>query len=274
MNEEEQTIAPSQAETESAEPVEAEQTSTPDVGESGTQQQEVDTRPAREKYTKEERITHSFKKQFQRQARRHSAELAEKDRQLADLAARLDRLENPEKYREKTRNDFSTDDDYINHLVQQKLDAMLQKSSDEAAQQQARQQELDAQVEEYRDRQQQNIERLYPSESERSAYYSAVKSAIDAGLGKLLDTDPELSQYIMRSEYGPKIMYRLATDRKTVEEMFRSTNPLDRQFKIRELERTLSRTGRKPLGRIGQTSERHDTFDSNRSILDYLAKRG
>lgn len=270
MNEEE--VTPSQVETETAEPVDTEQTQS-DVGESGNSQQ-ADTRPAREKYTKEERITHSFKKQFQRQARRHSAELAEKDRQLNELAARLDRLENPEKYREKTRNDFSTDDDYINHLVQQKLDAMLQKSSDEAAQQQARQQELDAQVEEYRDRQQQNIERLYPSESERSAYYSAVKSAIDAGLGKLLDTDPELSQYIMRSEYGPKIMYRLATDRKTVEELFRSTNQLDRQFKIRELERTLSRTGRKPLGRIGQTSERHDTFDSNRSILDYLAKRG
>nr|DAW67907.1 MAG TPA: scaffold Bacteriophage, scaffolding protein [Caudoviricetes sp.] len=272
MDEEEQNIAPSQAETAPAETVEAEQTATPDVGESGTQQE--DRRPAREKYTKEERITHSFKKQFQRQAKRHSAELAEKDRQLNELAARLDRLENPDKYREKTRNDFSTDDDYINHLVQSKLDAILQKSSEEAEQNRARQQELDSQVEEYRDRQQQNIERLYPSESERSAYYSAVKSAIDAGLGKLLDTDPELSQYIMRSEYGPKIMYRLATDRKTVEELFRSTNGLDRQFKIRELERTLSRTGRKPLGRIGQTSERHDTFDSNRSILDYLAKRG
>ena len=74
-------------------------------------------------HSKEEQMAYSFHKQL-------SKRQAKWDKEKKELLDRLERLENPEKYRTKTRADFGLDkggdDAYINYLVDQKVKTLFE----------------------------------------------------------------------------------------------------------------------------------------------------
>lgn len=194
--------------------------------------------PQRPQYTELEQATYSFKKQLGKQKAKY-------ERQIADMQKaweeRFDKLEHPEKYAPKTRADFETDDDFINHLVDDKVQAILQQK---LAEYQKQEEETKAQTElesKYKTRVTDNVAKLYPDEQMRKEYQSAVDEALKDGLGDVLEQDSDLCQYIMLSPMGPKIMYELATNIQSVDELFgEGVTPIMRQFKIREMESRLA----------------------------------
>lgn len=242
----------------------------------------------RPQYTELEKAQYSFKKQFSKQKAKYERQIAEMQRQWEE---RFDKLEHPEKYAPKTRSDFETDDEFINHLVDEKVQAILAQKLDEYQKQEDEQKKQSEVESQYKSRVTDNVSKLYPDEQSRQVYQEAVDNALKDGLGDVLEQDSELCQYIMLSPLGPKIMYELATNLKSVDELFgEGVTPIMRQFKIREIEAKLAAQPQpvppppaptavqtpKPavVGQPGNSKENptKDIFEDPKALRDFLRR--
>lgn len=239
-------------------------------------------------YTDLEKAQYSFHKQFARQKAKHEQEIAnlraEFDKRLAE---EIDKVKNPSKYAPKTRADFQYDDDYVKYLANEQVNAALEAKIAEYAKQQEeaqRQAQVDA---EYRNMLDQSVKAIYTTPEAEADWRAKVGEGMKAGLGVMIDSDPDLSNYIIFSPVGPKIMYELATNKKTVQDIFTigmtpdgraiTRSPGDRMRKIEELAQRLSvnndRTTvqTKPIGRPGIVKEvKKDIFSDPKALLDMM----
>lgn len=264
-----------------AEGVENSQTETP--AEETAQQTVSEERNVDEKgnpkrtYSKEEQAAYSFRKQLGKQRAKYEDQYSQLQQQYNALLERLDRLENPEKYAPLNRGQFQDDDSYIDALVQQRFDNMWNQKLYEAKQRYSEQAKQDQEVQAYKSRQDGNVKKLFKTPEAEQQYRQAIGTALQNGLGELIDSDKDVAQYIMRSDLGPKILYEFATNPKEVEKMFNEgVTEMDRQFMIRDLENRLRSEITKPampvIGKPGVQAEAKpgSIFDSDDSILNYL----
>ena len=264
-----------------AEGVETSQTETP--AEETAQQTVSEERNVDEKgnpkktYSKEEQAAYSFRKQLGKQRAKYEDQYSQLQQQYNALLERLDRLENPDKYAPLNRGQFQDDDSYIDALVQQRFDNMWNQKLYEAQQRYSEQAKQDQEVQAYKSRQDGNVKKLFKTPEAEQQYRQAIGTALQNGLGELIDSDKDVAQYIMRSDLGPKILYEFATNPKEVEKMFNEgVTEMDRQFMIRDLENRLRSEITKPampvIGKPGVQAEAKpgSIFDSDDSILNYL----
>lgn len=264
-----------------AEGVENSQTETP--AEETAQQTVSEERNVDEKgnpkrtYSKEEQAAYSFRKQLGKQRAKYEDQYSQLQQQYTALLERLDRLENPDKYAPLNRSQFQDDDSYIDALVQQRFDNMWNQKLYEAKQRYSEQAKQDQEVQAYKTRQDGNVKKLFKTPEAEQQYRQAIGTALQNGLGELIDSDKDVAQYIMRSDLGPKILYEFATNPKEVEKMFNEgVTEMDRQFMIRDLENRLRSEITKPampvIGKPGVQAEAKpgSIFDSDDSILNYL----
>lgn len=243
-------------------------------------------------YTDLEKAQYSFHKQFARQKAKHEQEIAnlraEFDKRLAE---EIDKVKNPAKYAPKTRADFQYDDDYVKYLANEQVNAALEAKISEYQKQQEeeqRQAQVDA---EYRNMLDKSVKSIYTTPEAEADWRAKVGEGMKAGLGAMIDSDEDLSNYIIFSPVGPKIMYELATNKKTVQDIFTigitpdghaiPRSPGDRMRKIEELAEKLSRTDInnnrtnvqpvKPIGRPGINKEvKKDIFSDPKALLDMM----
>ena len=243
-------------------------------------------------YSHEEQMTYSFKRQLAKQRTKHEQEIAnlraEFDKRLAE---EIDKVKNPAKYAPKSRKDFQYDDDYVKYLADERINEAFEAKIAEYQKQQEeeqRQAQIDA---EYRTMLDKNIKSMYNTPEAEADWRAKVGEGMKAGIGKLIDSDEDLSKYILFSPIGPKIMYELATNKKTVQDIFTIGNtpdgqpilrsPSDRMRKIEELTERLSRTDTnnnrtnvhpmKPIGRPGINKEvKKDIFSDPKALLDMM----
>ena len=204
-------------------------------------------------YTDLEKAQYSFKRQLAKQRSKHEQEIAnlraEFDKRLAE---EIDKVKNPAKYAPKTRADFKYDDDYVKYLANEEVNAALEAKIAEYTKQQEeeqRQAQVDA---EYRNMLDQSVKSIYNTPEAEAEWRAKVGEGMKAGLGSLIDSDQDLSNYIIFSPIGPKIMYELATNKKAVQDIFTigmtpdghaiPRSPGDRMRKMEELAERLSRT--------------------------------
>ena len=244
-------------------------------------------------YTDLERAQYSFHKQFARQKAKHEQEIAnlraEFDKRLAE---EIDKVKHPEKYAPKTRKDFKYDDDYVKYLANEEVNAALEAKIAEYQKKQEEEQRQSQINAEYRNMLEKNVKSIYNTPEAEADWRSKVGESMKAGLGKLIDSDEDLSNYIVFSPIGPKIMYELATNNKTTKEIFTlgmtpdghpiMRSPSDRMRKIEELSERLSkptinnnRTNInqpvKPIGRPGINKEiKKDVFSDPKALLDMM----
>ena len=244
-------------------------------------------------YTDLEKAQYSFHKQFARQKAKHEQEIAnlraEFDKRLAE---EIDKVKNPAKYAPKTRKDFEYDDDYVKYLANEQVNAALEAKIAEYQKQQEeeqRQAQVDA---EYRNMLDKTVKSIYNTPELEKDWREKVGEGMKAGLGSLIDGDQDLSNYIIFSPIGPKIMYELATNKKTVQDIFTigmtpdgraiPRSPVDRMRKMEELAERLSRTDInntrtnvqpvKPIGRPGINKEvKKDIFSDPKALLDMMS---
>ena len=244
-------------------------------------------------YTDLERAQYSFHKQFARQKAKHEQEIAnlraEFDKRLAE---EIDKVKHPEKYAPKTRKDFKYDDDYVKYLANEEVNTALEAKIAEYQKKQEEEQRQSQINAEYRNMLEKNVKSIYNTPEAEADWRSKVGESMKAGLGKLIDSDEDLSNYIVFSPIGPKIMYELATNNKTTKEIFTlgmtpdghpiMRSPSDRMRKIEELSERLSkptinnnRTNInqpvKPIGRPGINKEiKKDVFSDPKALLDMM----
>lgn len=248
---------------------------------------EAKTNPSQ--FSHEEQMTYSFKRQLAKQRSKHEQEIAnlraEFDKRLAE---EIDKVKNPAKYAPKTRKDFEYDDDYVKYLANEQVNAALEAKIAEYQNQQEEEQRQAQVDEEYRNMLDKSVKSIYNTHAAEADWRAKVGEGMKAGLGSLIDGDQDLSNYIIFSPIGPKIMYELATNKKTVQDIFTigmtpdghaiPRSPGDRMRKMEELAERLSRTDInnnvqpvKPIGRPGINKEvKKDIFSDPKSLLDMM----
>ena len=255
--------------------VAADETASSTVSEENVNTDEKANQGHRE-YTPEERASYSFRKQLNKQKAKYEGQYNNLQAQYNELLERLNRLENPDKYAPLNRGQFQDDDSYIDALVQQRFDNMWNQRVQEAQKQYQEQAQQDQEVQAYKSRQDENVKKLFKTPEAEKQYRETIGIALQNGLGDLIDSDKEIAQYIMRSDMGPKILYEMAMKPDIVSEMFsENVTPMDRQFKIRELENNLRASMVKPAPVVGKPGIKSQAsagsiFDSDDSILNYL----
>lgn len=255
--------------------VAADETASSTVSEENVNTDEKANQGHRE-YTPEERASYSFRKQLNKQKAKYEGQYNNLQAQYNELLERLNRLENPDKYAPLNRGQFQDDDSYIDALVQQRFDNMWNQRLQEAQKQYQEQAQQDQEVQAYKSRQDENVKKLFKTPEAEKQYRETIGIALQNGLGDLIDSDKEIAQYIMRSDMGPKILYEMAMKPDIVSEMFSdNVTPMDRQFKIRELENNLRASMVTPAPVIGKPGIKSQAsagsiFDSDESILNYL----
>lgn len=239
-------------------------------------------------FSHEEQMTYSFKRQLAKQRSKYEKQLADMQRQWEE---RFDKLENPAKYAPKTRKDFEYDDDYVKYLANEQVNAAIEAKIAEYQKQQEeeqRQAQVDA---EYRNMLDQSVKSIYNTPEAEADWRAKVGEGMKAGLGAVIDSDQDLSNYIIFSPIGPKIMYELATNKKAVQDIFTigttpdghaiPRSPGDRMRKMEELAERLSRTDInnnrtnvqpvKPIGKPGINKEvKKDIFSDPKALLDMM----
>ena len=239
-------------------------------------------------YSHEEQMTYSFKRQLAKQRSKYEKQLADMQRQWEE---RFDKLENPAKYAPKTRKDFEYDDDYVKYLANEQVNAAIEAKIAEYQKQQEeeqRQAQVDA---EYRNMLDKSVKSIYNTPEAEADWRAKVGEGMKAGLGAVIDSDQDLSNYIIFSPIGPKIMYELATNKKAVQDIFTigttpdghaiPRSPGDRMRKMEELAERLSRTDInnnrtnvqpvKPIGKPGINKEiKKDVFSDPKALLDMM----
>ena len=255
--------------------VAADETASSTVSEENVNTDEKANQGHRE-YTPEERASYSFRKQLNKQKAKYEGQYNNLQAQYNELLERLNRLENPDKYAPLNRGQFQDDDSYIDALVQQRFDNMWNQRLQEAQKHYQEQAQQDQEVQAYKSRQDENVKKLFKTPEAEKQYRETIGIALQNGLGDLIDSDKEIAQYIMRSDMGPKILYEMAMKPDIVTEMFSdNVTPMDRQFKIRELENNLRASMVTPAPVIGKPGVKSQAsqggiFDSDDSILNYL----
>ena len=236
-------------------------------------------------FSHEEQMTYSFKRQLAKQRSKYEKQIADLQRQWEE---RFDKLENPAKYAPKTRKDFEYDDDYVKYLANEQVNAAIEAKIAEYQKQQEeeqRQAQVDA---EYKNMLDQSVKSIYNTPEAEADWRAKVGEGMKAGLGSLIDSDQDLSNYIIFSPIGPKIMYELATNKKAVQDIFTigmtpdghaiPRSPGDRMRKMEELAERLSRTDInnnrqpvKPIGKPGINKEvKKDIFSDPKALLDMM----
>ena len=240
-------------------------------------------------FSHEEQMTYSFKRQLAKQRSKYEKQIADLQRQWEE---RFDKLENPAKYAPKTRKDFEYDDDYVKYLANEQVNAALEAKIAEYTKQQEEEQRQAQVDEEYRNMLDKTVKSIYNTPEAEADWRAKVNEGMKAGLGSLIDGDQDLSNYIIFSPIGPKIMYELATNKKTVQDIFTigmtpdgraiPRSPGDRMRKMEELAERLSRTDInnirtnvqpvKPIGRPGINKEvKKDIFSDPKALLDMMS---
>lgn len=243
-------------------------------------------------FSHEEQMTYSFKRQLAKQRSKYENEISNLRSEFNKrLAEEIDKVKNPAKYAPKTRADFQYDDDYVKYLANEQVNAILEAKIAEYTKQQEEEQRQAKVDEEYRNMLDKTVKSIYNTPESEKDWREKVGEGMKAGLGAMIDSDQDLSNYIIFSPIGPKIMYELATNKKTVQDIFTigmtpdgraiPRSPGDRMRKMEELAERLSRTDIntnitnvqpvKPIGRPGINKEvKKDIFSDPKALLDMM----
>lgn len=223
-------------------------------------EQPTDTTPADPKpedkkpsdFTPQERAEHAFKRQLAKQREKYEAQLKEQADKFADMQKQLDELKKSTapKPATKTREDFQTDDEYIDYLVQQRYKAEQEKTdaaraeaekkrADEEAQRKQQEEELQQQQQTWVD----NVSAAFNGDEKRkSDFFKRVQYCQQRGLGTILDNVPVAADFLMYNPRGPIVFERMLNDRAAFESVFndRQLNPMDIYYALRKLDEKIA----------------------------------
>ena len=148
----------------------------------------------------------------------------------------------------KTRDAFSTDEEYVAYLTRQQIDADRAEQDKIRKEREAKEAEAkaaqDKAEQDIRDRQVRfvnNINYCFDQPEQKAEFMGKVKTYLGKGLGDLLDSCPIASDYLLSSPRGPKVLDRILTDVNAFRRVFdpRGISPMDQYYELRELEREI-----------------------------------
>lgn len=195
------------------------------------------------------RAEYSFRRQLDKNNKKHADELAARDKENAELKARLAEIEkklDPQNA-PKTRKDFESDDDYIDYLTQRRVNAILaerdaeaKKKADADEESRRKQKEADDEASEQQRVWMDNVHAAFNDEKREQEFYAKVQYCSQRGLGQILDSCPAAADFLMNHPHGPRVMEKVLNDQQTFRDVFgdgsRRVSQLDVYYALRRVD--------------------------------------
>jgi chemotaxis protein histidine kinase CheA len=195
------------------------------------------------------RAEYSFRRQLDKNNKKHADELAARDKENAELKARLAEIEkklDPQNA-PKTRDQFPNDDEFIDYLTQRKVDKILaerdaeaKKKADADAETQRKQKEIDDEASEQQRLWMENVHSAFNDEKREQEFYAKVQYCSKLGLGQILDECPAAADFLMNHPHGPRVMEKVLNDQQTFRDVFgdgsRRVSQLDVYYALRRVD--------------------------------------
>lgn len=212
------------------------------------------------------RAEYSFRRQLDKNNKKHADELAARDKEIAELKARFAEFEKKTDPNNapKTRKDFESDDDYIDYLTQRRVDKILaerdaeaKKKADADAETQRKQKEADdeafAQQRVWMD----NVHAAFNDEKREQEFYAKVRYCSQRGLGQILDECPAAADFLMNHPHGPRVMEKVLNDQQTFRDVFgdgsRRVSQLDVYYALRRVDERMDDAPAAPASPVAPT---------------------
>jgi chemotaxis protein histidine kinase CheA len=195
------------------------------------------------------RAEYSFRRQLDKNNKKHADELAARDKEIAELKARFAEIEKKTDPNNaiKTRDQFPNDDEFINYLVKGQVDAILaerdaeaKKKADADAETQRKQKEIDDEASEQQRVWMENVHAAFNDEKREQEFYAKVQYCSQRGLGQILDECPAAADFLMNHPHGPRVMEKVLNDQQTFRDVFgdgsRRVSQLDVYYALRRVD--------------------------------------
>jgi hypothetical protein len=195
------------------------------------------------------RAEYSFRRQLDKNNKKHADELAARDKEIAELKARFAEIEKKTDPNNapKTRKDFESDDDYIDYLTQRRVDKILaerdaeaKKKADADAETRRKQKEADDEASEQQRVWMENVHSAFNDEKREQEFYAKVQYCSQRGLGQILDECPAAADFLMNHPHGPRVMEKVLNDQQTFRDVFgdgsRRVSQLDVYYALRRVD--------------------------------------
>ena len=191
-----------------------------------------------------------IRNRLKKQAEKYDRELADRDAKYDALAKKFEELKQSVSKQEpqKTRDAFSTDEEYVAYLTRLQIDADRAEQDKLRKEREAKEAEekavKDKEEQTVRERQERfvnNVNYCFDQPEQKAEFMNKVKNYLGKGLGDLLDACPVASDYLLASPRGPKVLDRLLTDINAFKRVFdpRGITPMDQFYELKELEREI-----------------------------------
>ena len=195
------------------------------------------------------RAEYSFRRQLDKNNKKHAEELAARDKEIAELKARFAEIEKKTDPNNapKTRKDFESDDDYIDYLTQRRVDKILAERDAEAkkkadADEETRRKQKEADDEAFAQQRvwMDNVHAAFNDEKREQEFYAKVQYCSQRGLGQILDECPAAADFLMNHPHGPRVMEKVLNDQQTFRDVFgdgsRRVSQLDVYYALRRVD--------------------------------------
>ena len=260
------------------------------------QTSEQQPKPDLSKLTKEQKAEHAFQRQLGKMKEKHKAELDEQRESLKkEFQQQFEEFKKSvaEKKEEpvKKRDDFESDDEFIDYLTQRGVDKRMAQIDADNAKARAEQEAKDKADAEAAVQQKQVAE--YFNTNARNTFgegyadfESRVQKGVANGLADVLDEAPAVRDYIFSNPNGPAVLNEMLQNKDSFVRVMRlAANPMDAVIECHELARELSSRVSEPApapapkmpslgkpGAGGSTRTAPDMYHDDASLIDFVRR--
>lgn len=253
-------------------------------------------KPDLSKLTKEEKAEHAFARQLAKQKEKHKAELDEQRESLKkEFQQQFDEFKktfNKEPEEAKTREDFESDDEYIDYLSQRGVDKRMaeiaEKEASEKAEREAREKEAADRLE-----QQKQVADYFMNNAKTAfkedygEFEKLVQKGVQNGLTEVLDEAPAVRDFIFGNPDGPMVLNEMLKNKDSfVRVMSRAANPMTAIIECHDLAKEIANRNtveeqpqpRQVMPNIGKpgAGSAHSTapsmFKDDASLIDFVRR--
>lgn len=251
-------------------------------------------KPDLSKLTKEQKAEHAFQRQLAKQKEKHKAEMeAQREELRKEFQSQIDEIKKSVAKEEtvKTRNDFETDDEFIDYLTQRGVDKrMAQIDADNAKAKAEADAKAKAEAEVAEQRQQMadyfNTNAKQTFGDGYAEFEKTVQKGVANGLADVLDEAPSVRDYIFSNPNGPAVLNEMLLNKESFVRVMRlAANPMDAVIECHELAREIASRKAEPApaptpkmpslgkpGAGGSTRTAPDMYHDDQSLIDFVRR--
>lgn len=216
-----------------------------------------ESKPDLSTLTKEEKAEHAFKRQLAKQKDKYESQIKQMhdtfQKQFDDFRNEFKKSQPKEP--PKKRENFASDDEYIQYLVKTQNDAeraeLAEKQAKEAeakAAKEREEQEYAEQRQQLSDNFQRNCRAAFQDEQSYGSFAAKVNKGLANGLGELLDQAPAIRDYVFSNQNGPAVLNEMLSHKESfIRIMQTAGNPTEAIIEMHELARELKNKAATPV---------------------------